>query len=145
HSGSSERIDPAHLIHSPRILIALDGSPQAEAVLVPAAQLCAALAVPESGAVHLTYTVHHISVRADKQKAIADKLNEDTQVDAEAYLRNVKQRFLTGDLSHLHLSVTTSVVPHTSASEIWKKVLEESERTGDGPDSTGSDLIAMAT
>jgi nucleotide-binding universal stress UspA family protein len=145
HSGSSESIDLTHLMHSPRILIALDGSPQAEAALLPAAQLCAALAAPEHGAAHLIYTIHHISVSADKQKAIADKLNEETLAEAEGYLMSVKQRFLTGDLSHLHLSVTTSVVPHASASEIWKKVLEESERIDDSRGYTGSDLIAMAT
>lgn len=145
HEGLLALTDPKRLMHPPRILVALDGSPQAEAALLPAAQLCAALAVPEYGAVHLTYTIHHISVSADKQKAIADKLNEDAQAEADAYLSNVKQRFLAGDLSQFHLSVTASVVPHTSASEIWKKVLEESERIGDGSGYTGSDLIAMAT
>lgn len=145
HSGSSEHIDLTHLMHSPRVLIALDGSPQAESVLLPAAQLCAALAAPEGGAIHLIYTIHHISEKADKQKEIAHKLNEDAQSEAETYLNQVKRRFLAGDLSQFHLSVTTSVVPHSTASEIWKRVLEESERIGDGPDHTGSDLIAMAT
>jgi nucleotide-binding universal stress UspA family protein len=145
HEGSSSRLDPTSLMHPPRILIALDGSPQAETALLPAAQLCAALSAPESGAIHLTYTIHHISVNGDKQQAIADKLNEEMLAEAEAYLRNVKQRFLTGDLSQLHLSVTTSVVPHSSASEIWKRVLEESEYIGDVSGYTGCDLIAMAT
>lgn len=145
HSDSPARIDPVPLLHPPRILVTLDGSPQAEAILSPAAQLCAALAAPESGAIHLTYTVHHISVKATKQKAIANRLNEDVQVDAEAYLKNVKQRFLTGDLSQLHLSVTTSVVPHSTASEIWKRVLEECECIGDVPGYSGCDIIAMAT
>jgi nucleotide-binding universal stress UspA family protein len=144
-SDSSAHVEPVHLMHAPRILVPLDGTAQAEAALLPAAQLCAALAAPENGAIHLTYTVHHISVRADEQKAITDKLNEETQAEAEAYLSNVKQRFLTDDLSQFHLSVTTSVVPHSSASEIWKRVLEECKCIGDAPGSTGCDLIAMAT
>ena len=84
-------------------------------------------------------------MREDKQKATADKINRETLADAEAYLRNVKQRFLTGDLAQLHLSVTTSVVPHTYLTEIWKRVVEESERVSDIPGDAGCGIIAMAT
>jgi len=41
-------------MHAPRILVPLDGSELAEAALLPAAQLCAALAYPKRGAIHIT-------------------------------------------------------------------------------------------
>ena len=133
------------LMHTPRVLVALDRSQQAEDALLPAAQLCSALAAPGQGSLHLTCTVKHISMGAGELKAYNDRINQESRAEAEAYLKNVKQRFLTGDLALFHLTVTTSVVSHFDSADIWKRLIEESECIGDGPGYTGCDIIAMAT
>ncbi|MBA2682667.1 MAG: universal stress protein [Ktedonobacteraceae bacterium] len=132
------------LMHPPRILVTLDGSPVAEKVLIPAAQLCAALAQPERGTIHLTYTVKRLS-NGEEQKGGRDNANKENRAQAEVYLERVKQRFVTGDLAPLHLTVTTSVVHHAERADIWKRVIEESQCIGDSPGYTGCDIIAMAT
>jgi hypothetical protein len=56
NSYSLGRTSAMHPFH---VLVALDGSPIAEDALLPAAQLCAALAAPESGAIHFSQVVYH--------------------------------------------------------------------------------------
>ncbi len=143
------------LLHTIRILVPLDGSHFAESALLPAAQLSAAFASPAQGAIHLMQTVHYISEDADKHKEVITKINKDTRAEAEAYLKNVKQRFSTGDLAQFHLQVTSSVVPHADRTEIWKCIIEEAEQAqvqslhspvfGDVTECAGCDVIAMAT
>jgi len=143
------------LLHSIRILVPLDGSPFAESALLPAAQLSAAFASPAQGAIHLMQTVHSINKEGDKHKELAARINEDTHAEAQAYLKNVGQRFSTGDLARFHLQVTSSVVPHADHTEIWKRIIEEagqaqvrsfhSPALGDVTECAGCDIIAMAT
>lgn len=142
---SAAQMDASTLTHPLRILVPLDGTPEAEAALSPAAQLCSALAAPGKGTIHLTRTVHQLSVKGEEEQALVEKMNREARAEAEVYLKNVSQRFLNGDLAPLHLSVTTSVVSHRDAGTIWKRVLEESECIGDVPGYTGCDIIAMAT
>lgn len=141
--------------HTFRILVALDGSHFAESALLPAAQLCAALASPKQGAIHLTETVHYISEERNKDKALIARLNQDTMAEAQAYLKNVEQRFYTGDLAQYHLQITSSVVPHADRTEIWGRIIEEAEQAqlrshsspapSDVPECASCDIIAMAT
>ena len=143
------------LLHPIRILVPLDGSHFAESALLPAAQLSAALASPAQGAIHLMQTVHSISDDADKHKEVIARVNKDTWTEAETYLKSVEQRFSTGDLAQFHLQVTSSVVPHSEHTEIWKRIIEEagqaqvrpvhSPTLGDITECAGCDIIAMAT
>jgi nucleotide-binding universal stress UspA family protein len=143
------------LLQAVRILVPLDGSHFAESALLPAAQLSAAFASPAQGAIHLTQTVHYIREEGNKQQELIARMNKDTQTEAEAYLKNVEQRFYTGDLAQFHLQVTSSVVPHADRTEIWKCIIEEAEQArirslhsptfGDVTDCAGCDIIAMAT
>jgi nucleotide-binding universal stress UspA family protein len=143
------------LLHTIRILIPLDGSHFAESALLPAAQLSATFASPAQGAIHLMQTVHLISEKSDKHKDVIDKINKDTYTEAAAYLKNVKQRFSTGDLAQYHLQVTSSVVPHADRTEIWKRIIEEAEQAqvqsihsptlGDVTECASCDIISMAT
>lgn len=130
------------MAHPPRILVSLNGSALAEEALLPAVELCAALAAPGQGAIHLTYTIKCLSPEGGELNA---RLHTESRLQAEAYLKSVKQRFLTGDLAAYQLAVTTSVVNHFETTDIWKRVLEESECIGDEPGYTGCDIIAMAT
>jgi nucleotide-binding universal stress UspA family protein len=143
------------LLHTIRILVPLDGTHFAESALLPAAQLSAAFASPARGAIHLMQTVHSIRQEGGKHKEVIERINKDTHAEAEAYLKNVEQRFSTGDLAQFHLQVTSSVVPHSDHTEIWKRIIEESEQAqirsfrsptlGDVTECAGCDIIAMAT
>lgn len=146
---------PQELQHTLRILVPLDGTHFAESVLLPAAQLSAALASPAQGAIHLTQTVLYIREGGEKHRELITRINKDTQAEAEAYLKSVEQRFQTGDLAQFHLQVTSSVVPHSDHSEVWKRILEEAGQAqlrslsssilDDLPAYATCDIIAMAT
>jgi nucleotide-binding universal stress UspA family protein len=146
---------PQELHHIPRILVPLDGTHFAESALLPAAQLSAALASPAPGAIHLTQTILYVREDGEKHKETIAKINKDTRAEAEAYLRNVEQRFYTGDLARFHLQVTSSVVPHSDHAEVWKRIIEEagqaqlralsSPASSDVPACASCDVIAMAT
>ncbi|BCL78629.1 universal stress protein [Ktedonobacteria bacterium brp13] len=141
--GTQSQLLP--LTHSPRVLIALDGSSLAEEAIRPAAQLSAALAQSDRGAIHLTRVVERIVPRHPKEKAAAEQQNKEHRAEAEAYLKQVKERFLVGDLATLNLNITSSVVAYFDLEEITKRILEESSCIGDEPGFTGCDIIAMTT
>lgn len=144
--GSSPLLrQPGRLPHAPRILVALDGSLLAEAALLPAAQLCAALAAPTQGAMHLTRTVQRISARGDESKERVESMNREGREEAEAYLKRIEQRFQSGDLASFHLTMTSSVVSHYDADDIWKRVVEESECLENVGGYSACDIIAMTT
>ena len=144
--GSSPSLShPGTLSHAPRILVALDGSSLAEAALLPAAQLCAALAVPAQGAIHLTRTVQMISPMGDESNERVEIMNREVREEAKVYLKRIEQRLQSGDLASFHLTVTSSVVTHVDASDIWKRVVEESECIENVSGYSACDIIAMAT
>ena len=128
--------------HARRILVPLDGSRFAESALLPAAQLSAAFASSTQGAIHLIQTVHSIDEEGSKQKELIARMNKETLAETEAYLKNVEQRFFTGDLAQFHLQVTSSVVAHSNRAEIWKRIIEEADGSRQMP---ACDIIAMAT
>ncbi len=120
---------------SPRILVPLDGSPEAEDILEPAASLIAALAKPMSGSLHLTQIVPYQSYTEEQE----------VRARAETYLNTIQQRFQTGDLASFNLAVTTSVVICGDDSKIWQHILDESQCIGDVRGNSGCDIIAMVT
>jgi nucleotide-binding universal stress UspA family protein len=148
-------INPQELQHTIRILVPLDGTHFAESALLPAAQLSAALASPAQGAIHLTQTIHYIREEGEKHKEVVARINKDTRAEAEAYLKNIEQRFYNGDLAQFHLQITSSVMPHSDHTEIWKRIIEEagqaqlrslsSPALGGVPSYASCDIIAMAT
>jgi len=148
-------VRPEELQHTFRILVPLDGSPFAESALLPAAQLCVAFASPTQGAIHLMQTIHHIREGGGQQKELVARMNKEAHAEAEAYLKNVEQRFYTGDLAQFHLQVSSSVVPHSDHAEIWKRIIEEAGQAQlkslsaptpvEVPNCADCDIIAMAT
>jgi nucleotide-binding universal stress UspA family protein len=147
--------NPQELQHTPRILVPLDGTPFAESALLPAAQLVAALASPAQGTIHLTRTILYIREDGERRKELIAKINKDTRTEAEAYLKNVEQRFYNGDLAQFHLHITSSVVPHSDHAEVWKRIIEEAGQaqlrslsapaSANAPACASCDVIAMAT
>ena len=136
---------PEAYMHPPRILVALDGSAFAETALLPAAQLSETLAFPRQGTIHLTYVVEKLTAGAHRTHAQTAQHNRELRAQAEVYLAQVQERFLTGDLSPYLLDVTTSVVSYTAVEDITKRIVEESSCISDVLGFTGCDMIAMAT
>lgn len=136
---------PESLLHTPRILVALDGSLLSETALVPAAQLAHALAQPERGHIHLTCAVHAMTPNTRVTKEGADRHNKEARAEAMAYLQGIEARFRSGDLADFSLAVSSSVVTYHAREEIWKKILEECECIGDVVGYGGCDVIALAT
>lgn len=127
-----------------RALVALDGSPFAEAALVPAAQSMAALAAPGRGALHLMQVV----TGPASYRRLASSLHSDPHVvgrelrDARAYLSAVATRLRKGELADLRLMVTWSIAVEADVASALIKVAEYGRNT---EDFDGCDLIALAT
>jgi nucleotide-binding universal stress UspA family protein len=127
--------------HPLRLLLALDGSPLAEATLVPAAQLCAALAAPARGELHLLRVLRLLPLEEEEEGEIAS-MNEQAMADARTYLSEVAQHLREGDLAQLDLVVKSSVVVNVDIADTLIRVGEH----GDTVEKIDScDVIAMAT
>jgi nucleotide-binding universal stress UspA family protein len=128
-----------------RVLVALDGSPLAETALVPAAHLCACLAAPAQGALHLIRVLPFSELADDGQKEILLEARKLAEPNVRAYLDTIEQRLREGDLAKLGLIVTSSVVVHTDVADTLIRVAEHGEFVRDTEEFGGCDLIAMAT
>lgn len=128
-----------------RVLVALDGSPLAEATLAPAAYLSTALSSPLPGMLHLARVVPWPPLEDERQNDKVTAARVWAESDAKAYLEGVEQRLREGELAGLHLSITTSVAVHAEAAETLMRMAEHGECLDEGERSGGCDLIALAT
>ncbi len=129
--------------HPMRVLVGLDGSQLAETVLLPAAQLSAALNTSGKGTLHLLRVVEIIQAMRDE--AAINEMNEQTVAAARAYLHKVEHRLQDGDLAMFHLNVTSSAVTSYDTADILVREAEQGEYYGDGTQHEGCDIIALAT
>jgi nucleotide-binding universal stress UspA family protein len=123
-------------------LVPLDGSPLAEAALVPAASLTAALAAPTQGALRLAQVVKIFPATA--QEGFVSELNEEARERARTYLATAGER-LQAKVKGLKLSLTSSV---ELASDVASTLVQLAEYGGEGKNSgevRGCDLIAIST
>ncbi len=127
------------------ILVALDGSQLAEAVLVPAAQLCASLNPPNGGTLHLLRIVELAQVMRDEAAEAINEMNERAVAVARAYLQKVEQRLQGGDLAMFHLNVTSSIATGYDTADILVREAEQGECCDDGTEHEGCDILALAT
>ncbi len=123
-------------------LVPLDGSPLAEAALVPAANLVAVLAAPAPGALHLTQVVKQLSTTADE--GFVTQLNEEAVERAKAYLMSVKEH-LQEALTDRRLTISWSVALDSDAADAIIVTAEQREQQKGAEGSGGCDLIAMST
>lgn len=128
-----------------RILVALDGSSLSEIAVAPAAQLSAALSAPAQGALHFTQVIHFPSIEGDGQYGAVSETSKLAVSAAKAYLSTVEERLREGDLATLNLLVTSSVVVNTDVAETLIKMAENGEYMDKVGESSGCDVIAMAT
>lgn len=126
-----------------RVMVALDGSPLAEASLLPAAYLSSALSAPLPGALHLTRVLPLAWLNEDSEEAVAAK--KKAVAEAEAYLQGLAQRLQEGEIARFSPQITTSVVV---APDVAGSLIDMAE-TGKGMEAqegfANCDFIAMAT
>lgn len=162
------------MLHIPRTdaarplcaLVPLDGSPLAEAALVPAADLVAALAAPSPGALHLTQVVKHLSPTVDE--GFTTLLNKAAIERAKTYLASVaegsvcraersgadiamgegyregKER-MQEMLKDRKLSITWSITSDSDVADAIIGTAEHGQRRQGTEGFSGCDLIAMST
>ncbi len=135
---------PPHAEGPLRALVPLDGSVQAKAALVPAAQLVAALSAPGPGALHLTRVV----VLPDAAKISASE-REAVMHKAKQYLRTTVEHLHAGlvapAVADLKLAITWSVTIDDDIASGIIRVAEQGQETHNVDVADSSDLIAMAT
>lgn len=122
-----------------RMLIGLDGSPLAEAVLSPAAYLTAALNVSAQGELHLVQVVTSPAARPSLKPEEADVIKERAIRDASMYLSNITTTFSQGLGTELGLNITWSVAV---GEDIASELIDRAEL---GNESKACDMIAVAT
>ncbi len=128
-----------------RVLVALDGSSLAEATLMPAAHLSAALSAPAQGALHLMRVLTMPTMYEYGQIDSLSVARDRALAKANAYLRTVEQRLREGDRVNLNLLVTSSVVVNTHVADVLIGVAENGEYMQDSAGFDGCDVIALAT
>jgi nucleotide-binding universal stress UspA family protein len=122
--------------------VALDGSPLAEAALIPAANLVAALAMPGQGVLHLTHVVK-LPVGIS-QEDVADEMYGEALEHIKAYLVATGRR-LQEMLKDLKLSITCSVALDTDIADALIRTAEAEEERKEAEGRAGYSLIAMST
>jgi nucleotide-binding universal stress UspA family protein len=128
--------------HPLLVLVALDGSPLAEAALIPAANLVAALATSGQGVLHLTHVVK-LPVGVS-QEDVADEMYGEALEHIKAYLVATGRR-LQEMLKDLKLSITWSVALDTDIADALIRTAEAEEERKEAEGFTGYSLIAMST
>lgn len=127
-----------------RMLVALDGSPVAEAALAPAAQLCTALAAPGEGTLHLLRIVSPLPMSDSQYERDITSLNEYVLAEAKGYMSRLAKRLQAEDAANL--TIETSVVVNSDIAHTIISAAEYGEfiRTMNA-DAQACDMIAMAT
>lgn len=127
HSPVPVLIVPEHYVDLPqpldgsplRILVPLDGSPEAETALEPAAQLITTLAGPRPAALQVVHIVQKVA----PTRAFQESSNIDTLVEEEmrrgvaTYMTSLARRLASLIEINDHLLVTSSIVSGSSVSQ----------------------------
>lgn len=131
--------------HTLRALVALDGSPLAEAVLEPAAHLVAALATPATGALHLTQVVKPPTIQSEHDFEQSDlDVGEQALQEAVTYLSTLADNLGNGIAAELGLKVTWSTTVQDDVADALIRMAELGEDTRTlGVE--GCDLVAIST
>ena len=126
------------------ILVPLDGSVRAQAAIVPAARLIAALSAPAQGTLHLTRTVV-LPNEARLSQAEREAIMQQAKEYLSSLADQVREDLLASPIANLKPSVTWFV---TVDSDIAAGIIRVAEQ-GEDVEGTGmvgkSQVIAMAT
>lgn len=131
-----------------RALVALDGSAAAEAALVPASRLIAALASPAQGALHLALVVKMTPAagRGSGHTPVDSGMRASVYREAGMYIWSVAER-LRKDAVAAHLLVSWSILFADDVAEALIRLAEKGEgmEHESVPGRSGCDLIVMST
>jgi nucleotide-binding universal stress UspA family protein len=131
--------------HSLRALVALDGSPFAEAALLPAAQLVAALAPPGEGVLHLAQIVSLPDMMSVQEYTEDDEaIRKQVLHAATMYMNRVAEKLRSRMATERALQVTWSVSVREDVAGGLIRIAELGEETG-SYEGGGCDVLAMAT
>jgi nucleotide-binding universal stress UspA family protein len=145
-AGGTLPISPSPDAHPMRALVALDGSALAQAALLPAAYLVAALAAPGQGSLHLTRVVKPPLPEEKKGKPeFMGHMGEQAFSKAKTYLSSMTEHLHTGPVGDLKLAITWSVAFDTDAADGLIRVAENGEDAEGAGVFGGCDIIALAT
>ncbi len=150
---SSSYPDKTRPLHTVAAVVALDGSQLAEAAILPAANLVAALAAPAPGSLHLTRVVQRPSVDDMLYGRERMDLQQRAQASSEAmdYLRKLTDDLRAGVGVDLNLAITWSIALDsditldTNVADALIKVAEQGRVDGGTCIFGGCDLLALAT
>lgn len=132
-----------------RILVPMDGSDYAKAVLAPAAYLASSLTESGNALLCLTHVVHasHDTKGSSRTSASNGKSNEDVQHAKEyiaAMVSNINDGYVAPDIANLHLQVTSSVVAGNDVADELLSLAEQADGAG-ASKKADYDMIAMTT
>lgn len=134
-----------HIPHPFSVMVPLDGSALAEAALLPATRLSAALSAPFQGMLHLLRIIQPPVASSESAELQISKLNTHTIIQARAYLDEVEWCIQHGHLARYRLQVTSSLAEETGIAQTLARDAELGEYQGDLRLSAGYDAIALAT
>jgi len=139
--------DPKRPLRSLMALVPLDGSEQAEAALVPAAQLVTALAAPAQGIVQLTRVIPFPAYEhSEETRGGADLCAKEQAIcEAESYLYEVADHLRSGYVTNFHVGVVCSIAEGKDVVERLIRIAEHGEAIESPGLLGGCDLLAMAT
>ncbi len=133
--------------HPVRALVPLDGSPLAEAALVPASHLLTALSSPAQGELHLLLVVKLPPTigKDNGRPPLNPDLREYLQQEVNAYMHAVMDRLRKGPLADHHCLVTWSIVFDVDVADALIRIAENGEEAEDIGVRGSYDMIVMTT
>jgi nucleotide-binding universal stress UspA family protein len=140
---ANPHLDPTHPL---RVLVPLDGSTHAKTAITPAANLIAALAAPQHGALHLMRVIqpaegNHAKHEQHNIHYIVQKIKHSLHKTVE----NVRDGFEAPAVAPLGLQITSSVALDSDVAQAIIRVAENGEDAEGAGIFGGCDVIAMAT
>jgi nucleotide-binding universal stress UspA family protein len=130
---------------SVQVLVALDGSSQAESALLPAVQFATALSAPGQGIIHLVRVIKPFSIKDEQiyEKCDIDiDLREQARYDAECYLQGVKDQLCRDYTIPQPIKIIWSVMEND---DIAEELITLAEQHDASPTGKACTLVAMAT
>lgn len=127
-----------------RATVALDGSPLAEAALLPAAHLVTALSLPAEGELHLLQLVHLPTLEEEWNLLLNAEFDfrQAALLEAGRSLRDMRTRFLQSFSEKPGFRLTCSVEECNDVAARLIEIVEKGEGIGT---SQASDLLALTT
>lgn len=129
-----------------RVLVALDGSPLAETVLVPAVELSVVLSPHAQGSLHLVRVLPLPQWESGAEDGLLKEAKEGVIAEAKAYMCKLEQRLREGPFAAFNFSVTSSVILDRDVAATIIEEAQGGEKSLNGmAGATGCEAIVMAT